>query len=236
MPPQRLEQQVETLERKVSDLEQLPARMAELGSQIAQLRGEMHVEFSALRGIDAEDVTLRQLRDEMRAIRGNGADLSLAKLQEQMQSGFDAIRGDGADLSLAKLHEQIASLRGEGVEDVTLGQLRDEMRAIRGNGADLSLAKLQQQMQNGFDAIRGNGADLSLAKLHEEIAAIRGEGGEGLTLVALRQEIREGDEETRRLMRVLHEDLVQRIALLDEGRASRGAGPRRNVRRRKKRD
>ena len=174
MPPQPLEQQVETLERKVSDLEQLPARMAELGLQIAQLRGEMHVEFSALRGIDAEDVTLRQVRDEMRAIRGNGADLSLAKLQEQMQSGFDAIRGDGADLSLAKLHE--------------------------------------------------------------EIAAIRGEGGEGLTLVALRQEIREGDEETRRLMRVLHEDLVQRIALLDEGGASRGAGPRRNVRRRKKRD
>jgi hypothetical protein len=197
MPPQRLEQQVETLERKVGDLEQLPARMAELGLQIAQLRGEMHVEFSALRGIDAEDVTLRQLRDEMRAIRGNGADLSLAKLQQQMQNGFDAIRG---------------------------------------NGADLSLAKLQQQMQSGFDAIRGNGADLSLAKLHEEIAAIRGEGGEGLTLVALRQEIREGDEETRRLMRVLHEDLVQRIALLDEGRASRGAGPRRNVRRRKKRD
>jgi hypothetical protein len=196
MPPQRLEQQVETLERKVGDLEQLPARMAELGLQIAQLRGEMHVEFSALRGIDAEDVTLRQLRDEMRAIRGNGADLSLAKLQQQMQNGFDAIRG---------------------------------------NGADLSLAKLQQQMQSGFDAIRGNGADLSLAKLHEEIAAIRGEGGEGLTLVALRQEIREGDEETRRLMRVLHEDLVQRIALLDEGRASRGAGPRRNVRRRKKR-
>jgi hypothetical protein len=34
---------------------------------------------------------------------------------------------------------------------------------------------------------------------------------------AVRAEIRDGDEETRRLMRVLHEDLLQRIALLGEG-------------------
>ena len=33
----------------------------------------------------------------------------------------------------------------------------------------------------------------------------------------LRKEIREGDDETRRLMRVLHEDLVARIALIDRG-------------------
>ncbi len=33
----------------------------------------------------------------------------------------------------------------------------------------------------------------------------------------LRKEIREGDEETRRLMRVLHEDLVARIALVGRG-------------------
>jgi len=33
----------------------------------------------------------------------------------------------------------------------------------------------------------------------------------------LRMEIREGDDETRRLMRVLHEDLVARIASLDRG-------------------
>ena len=33
----------------------------------------------------------------------------------------------------------------------------------------------------------------------------------------LRDAIRDGDEETRRLMRVLHEDVVQRIATLKEG-------------------
>jgi len=39
---------------------------------------------------------------------------------------------------------------------------------------------------------------------------------------ALRGEIREGDEETRRFMRMLHEDLVGRIALLQEARGGRG--------------
>lgn len=34
--------------------------------------------------------------------------------------------------------------------------------------------------------------------------------------VSLRQEIRSGDEETRRFMRILHEDLVGRIAVLGE--------------------
>ena len=36
----------------------------------------------------------------------------------------------------------------------------------------------------------------------------------------LREEMRAGDEETRRLMRVLHEDLVGRIALLQESRTN----------------
>jgi hypothetical protein len=35
---------------------------------------------------------------------------------------------------------------------------------------------------------------------------------------AVRQEIRDGDEETRRYMRVLHEEVLARIATLGEGR------------------
>jgi hypothetical protein len=34
----------------------------------------------------------------------------------------------------------------------------------------------------------------------------------------MRAEIRAGDEETRRQMRVLHEDVISRIALLSEGK------------------
>jgi len=41
---------------------------------------------------------------------------------------------------------------------------------------------------------------------------------------ALRTEVREGDEQTRAEMRVLHEEVLERIALLGEGRASRSVG------------
>jgi hypothetical protein len=44
-----------------------------------------------------------------------------------------------------------------------------------------------------------------------------GHGG----LINVRDEIRTGDEETRRQMRVLHEEVLARIALLDEGRKTR---------------
>ena len=35
---------------------------------------------------------------------------------------------------------------------------------------------------------------------------------------AIRQEVRAGDDETRTLMRVLHEDVINRISLIREGR------------------
>lgn len=119
------------------------------------------------------------------------------------QSVGDGERTDAASNRVAELGTQIAQLRGE---------MREEFSAIRGELQD----------------IRGNGAGLSLAKLHEEIRALRGPGGEGLTLVGLRQEIRDGDEETRRLMRVLHEDLVRRIALLG-GKPPAQVAPRRGA-------
>ena len=40
-------------------------------------------------------------------------------------------------------------------------------------------------------------------------------------LAALREEVRTGDEETRRQMRILHEEVISRIVLLDEGRKTR---------------
>jgi len=39
----------------------------------------------------------------------------------------------------------------------------------------------------------------------------------------LRAEIRAGDEETRRLMRVLHEDVIARLSLIQENKANRSA-------------
>ncbi len=90
------------------------------------------------------------------------------------------------------------------------------------------IAQLRVEMHAEFSTIRGE-----LGELHAELSGIRGEGGEGMTLVGLRdelraefsairadlrQEIRDGDEETRRQMRVLFEEMVARIKVLDEGR------------------
>ena len=61
------------------------------------------------------------------------------------------------------------------------------------------------------------------------LAAVHGVGvlGEQLgDVAAVRDEIRAGDEETRRQMRVLHEEVISRIALLDEGRKMRRRGKR----------
>ena len=55
-------------------------------------------------------------------------------------------------------------------------------------------------------------------EMSDEFSAVRAE---------LREEIRGGDEETRRLMRVLHEEVISRFALLEEGRPPRGSRKRR---------
>ena len=56
-------------------------------------------------------------------------------------------------------------------------------------------------------------------ELRDEFSAIRQElrSGEEETR-RLREDMRAGDEETRTLMRVLHEDVIHRIGLLQEGR------------------
>ena len=64
---------------------------------------------------------------------------------------------------------------------------------------ELQILQLREEMRGEFSTIRG------------EIRA-----GDEETRRSLRDEIRQGDEETRRYMRVLHEDVIARIALLGE--------------------
>ena len=52
-------------------------------------------------------------------------------------------------------------------------------------------------------------------EMHDGFSAIRGQIGD------LARRMQEGDEETRRLMRVLHEDTLTRLSLLQEGRGRR---------------
>ena len=67
------------------------------------------------------------------------------------------------------------------------------------------------------------------AEVRAEFSAVRHEMRDlGETLRAeIRAEIRAGDEETRRQMRVLHEDVIARFALLDEHLNGRKRSPKR---------
>ena len=61
----------------------------------------------------------------------------------------------------------------------------------------------------------------SLEGLPDRVASLEGQISQfradvRVEFSAVREEVRAGDEETRRQMRVLHEEVIARIALLDE--------------------
>jgi hypothetical protein len=92
-----------------------------------------------------------------------------------------------------------------------LEQLPERVSAL-----ESQIVLLRDEMRSEFSATRAmsrQGDDTVVKTLLEEIR----ESNEN-TVRVLRDEIRAGDDETRRYMRVLHEDLVQRIATLAEGR------------------
>ena len=75
-----------------------------------------------------------------------------------------------------------------------------ETLAGRMTRVELQLVQLRDEMRAEFSAIRG---------------------GAGVTLSSLRQEISARDEETRRYMRMLHEDVIARLAIIQEGQRPR---------------
>jgi hypothetical protein len=88
----------------------------------------------------------------------------------------------------------------------------------RVSAVELRIGQLQTEMHEQFSAVRlelreeiRTEGDAIRAELRAEIKA---EGD--LIRRELRAEIREGDEETRRYMRVLHEEVLSRIAILKE--------------------
>jgi len=125
--------------------------------------------------------------------RVSALESQIVQLRSEMRDEFSAVRGE--------MRDEFAAVRGE----MRAGFLavRDEFAAVRG------------EMRDEFAAVRG--------EMRDEFAAVRGEmaGMRDSLLTVLRAEIREGDEETRRYMRVLHEDLVARITLLQNGRRPR---------------
>ena len=128
---------------------------------------------------------------------------SLAERVEILEETVEA--HEGLPSRVAGVESQIVLLRDE---------LRGEASAIREEMASLG-ETLRGEMRDLAETLRGEMRDLG--------GTLRGEMREqGETLRAeLRAEIRAGDEETRRYMHGLHEDLVSRIALLGEARRPR---------------
>jgi hypothetical protein len=74
---------------------------------------------------------------------------------------------------------------------------------------ELQILQLRDEMRSEFSAVRRELTDLFRTELQTTAESL----GAGI-----RAEIRQGDEETRRYMRVLHEDVIARIAALGEAR------------------
>ena len=79
---------------------------------------------------------------------------------------------------------------------------------------EAQIVQLRDEMRDEFSATRAEaraGDERVVETLRQEIRA-----GDERVVETLRQEIRAGDEETRRFMRILHEEVIQRIQLLGD--------------------
>jgi chromosome segregation ATPase len=97
--------------------------------------------------------------------------------------------------TLRGLPDQVSSLESQFLQFRT--ETRGELSALR-----LEVGTLGQDLRHEIAVVRE-----TLHALRQDMHDMRDE---------LRQEIRAGDEDTRRYMRVLHEEVLSRIALLGE--------------------
>ena len=102
----------------------------------------------------------------------------------------------------------------------------EEMPA-RLDALTLQVSQLREEMHGEFSAIRREfreGLAEGLGGLHKGIRAEIREGDEE-TRRTLREEIRASDEEILNQARVLHEDVISRLSLIQEGRSPRRKQP-----------
>jgi hypothetical protein len=88
-----------------------------------------------------------------------------------------------------------------------LEQLPERVTAL-----ETQIVQLRDEMRAEFSATRAEargGDERVIQTLREEIR-----NSNEQTIRTLREEIRDGDEETRRFMRILHEEIIERIKLL----------------------
>jgi hypothetical protein len=158
---------------------------------------------------------LEHQMQELRAvpIRLAEVESQVLQLRADVRDGFSAIRMD----LRAELHGRVEGLR------VELHHARDTLRGeIHGVRGELGAAR--DELRGEFGSVRGElGAvrdelrgELGTVRdeLRGELGTVRGELG--AVRDELREDIRIGVEETQRLVRLLHEDLLQRMARIGE--------------------
>jgi hypothetical protein len=94
---------------------------------------------------------------------------------------------------------------------------RLETLPARVAAVELQILQLRQEMRAEFSAMRQELTALFRTELKGTAESLTEPLTESLTR-SLRAEIREGDEETRRYMRVLHEEVIARLAALGDAR------------------
>src|SRR5215468_3973497 len=110
-----------------------------------------------------------------------------------------AVREERRPMESRSLEERVTLLENDlrGLPE-RVGALETQVTAVV-----TQFAEFRDEVRGEFSSVRA-----AMTSMRADMASMRDE---------LRKEIREGDDETRRLMRVLHEDLVSRIALIDRG-------------------
>jgi hypothetical protein len=150
----------------------------------------------------------------------------VVQLRGEMRDGFSAILDviEAGSAATVRLLEETrtaigAEIRGE--MTAFRAEIRDEMTAFRAEiGGEMTAfrAEIGGEM-TAFRAEIGGEMTAFRAEICGEMTAFRAEvGGE---VVALRSATSDGLGSVRREMRVLHEDLIERIARIGEGSQSR---------------
>ena len=199
-----------TMEERATDLEKLAETLAPLPAQIAgltermaavelqnvQLRSEIQVGFSAIRGEMAE--MKAELREDI-AAQGRDTAERLLELGTELRTEWRT-----------ELRMELGEVRTElGTEFRTeLGMVRTEFRK--------ELGMVRTEFRTELGMVR--------TEFRTELGMVRTEFRTelGTAMRTLRDELVErivsGDQETRRQMRVLHEEVIERLARLGEGR------------------
>jgi hypothetical protein len=143
---------------------------------------------------------------------------ALAKRVEKLEKTVDELhqlphRPPAGEERVASCEGQILQLRAEMRDEFSL--VHEEAEAFRAE-TRAGFAAVRSEMAAGFARVNEQ-----FAKVNDRLAKMDDEFLKG------RKEIRLGDEETRRYMRVLHEDVIERIAILVN---ELGGGPRRPLR------